>query len=238
MKDLHSHYLYGVDDGSKSLDSTKQMLEYARSCGIKDIMFTPHYMKGSKYTSNKKNNIDIFVGIKDIALEYGIQVYLGNEIFICEDIVDLLKNGEVASLNNSRYVLVEIPMYSKLNNVNNIFEEMLECGYVPILAHPERYDYYYEKLDFFKELHDMGVLFQVNMPSIIGVYGRKAKSMAKKLLKMKLIDFVGSDIHSAKEKKYDQLDKAEKKIRRYVGEEQAQNIIYKNFDKVIENAEL
>jgi protein-tyrosine phosphatase len=238
MKDLHSHFLYGVDDGSKSVESTRKMLEYAHSCGIKDIMFTPHYIKDSEYKSDKKNNMDRFIVVKEIALEFGINIYLGNEVFICNDLVDLIKSGEVATLNNSKYVLVEIPMYSKINNVENIFKDILENGYVPILAHPERYVVYEDHLDFFRELHDMGVLMQVNMPSIVGIYGRKAKSMAKKLLKAKLIDFVGSDIHSSHEKKYDKLVDAEHKIKRYVGKEQADNILFKNFDRVINNADI
>ena len=238
MKDLHSHYLYGIDDGAKNIESTRRMLEYASSCGIKDIMFTPHYIKDSEYISNKKHNMEIFIEIKEIALEYGINIYLGNEVFINSDVVDLIKSGEIATLNNSKYVLVEIPMYSKINNVENMFKDILENGSVPILAHPERYVVYEDHLDFFKELHEMGVLMQVNLPSINGMYGRKAKSMAKKLLKAKLIDFVGSDIHSSHEKKYDKIAEAEHKIRRYVGKEEADNIIFNNFDKVINNVDI
>jgi len=238
MKDLHSHYIFGVDDGAKTIDSTRRMLAYANDAGIKDIMMTPHYIKESQYVSNKHNNMAKFIEIKEIALEYGINVYLGNEIFICPELTDLIRSEEVATLNNSKYFLVELPMNTRLTNAKVILEEALDYGYIPILAHPERYTCYYDCIEFFQELHDMGVLMQVNGPSIIGLYGRRAKSMAKRLLKANLIEFIGSDIHSSKEKKYDKLDVIEHKIKRYCGKERANDILFNNFDKVIKNEDI
>ena len=83
MKDLHSHYLPGVDDGAKTIDSTRRMLKSASENGITDVMFTPHYVPNSEFSSPKDENKKIFASIKDMAKEeYGINVYLGNEVYI------------------------------------------------------------------------------------------------------------------------------------------------------------
>ena len=236
MKDLHSHYLYGVDDGSKSLESSMAMLKYAHENGITDIMVTPHYILDSMYNSTKDNNLVKFKELKEYAKnEFDINLYLGNEVYFCEEILDLIKKGIVSTLNNSKYILIEIPMYSKLNNVIRIFGDLIKSGYKPILAHPERYTYYYKKMDFFKELHDMGVMFQINLTSIIGGYGHNVKVMAKKLLKAKLIDFIGSDIHNDNDYKFENMEKALLKIKKYAGENEYYKIIEGNFNSVLNN---
>lgn len=239
MKDLHSHFLPGVDDGAKSIDSTRRMLLSASSNGVTDVMFTPHYILDSDFSSNYKENLKLFKEIKEIAKEeFGVNVYLGNEVYCNNSIEELLKNKEVITLNNSRYMLIEIPMYNRTNNLKSIFFELLEAGIIPILAHPERYTAYYNDIDFFMDLREMGVLMQANYPSLLGVYGRQPKKMLKKLLKANLISFMGSDIHSASEEKYESLPKLYKKLARIVDEQKLKELTEINFDKVVNNEEI
>lgn len=239
MRDLHSHYLPGVDDGAKDIEVTKAMLRNAKNNGITDILFTPHYILDSRYTSSRKNNKMIFSILKGIAKEeYGINIFLGNEVYINHEILELYRSGEISTLNDSRYMLIEIPMYSKMNDVKSIFFELLSNGITPILAHPERYTSYYKNFEFFYELRQMGVLMQINYPSLCGVYGSKAKKMATKLLKMGLVDFVGSDIHSPDEGKNELVTKAEKKIKKIVGEMKYIDITMNNFARVVRNDEI
>lgn len=236
MKDLHSHYLPGVDDGAKTLDSTRRMLESAQNNGVTHIMFTPHYVPNSDFDSNREKNKEIFIEIEYLAKkEYGIDVYLGNEVYITPDILDYFDNDELCTLNDSNYMLFEIPMTQKVNNIKSIFLEIINRGIIPILAHPERYVPYYQDFDFFFELRDMGVLMQLNYPSLIGMYGPKAKKMAKSLLKMNLISFVGTDIHSAKEGKYEKLPAMNKKLLKIVGEDKFRELTEENFMKVVNN---
>lgn len=238
MKDLHSHYLPGVDDGARMIDETIEMLHNANLAGVTDIMFTPHYILDSKYSQTKDHNEKIFASLKDIALKENINIYLGNEVYCNDSILDLHKKGLIKTLNDSRYMLIEIPMYSKMNNIKSIFFELISNGITPILAHPERYTAYYNDLEFFYSLRVMGVLMQVNFTSLIGGHGPKAKRMAKKLLKNNLISFIGSDIHRANDNKYAELPKILKKLKKIVGEEKFIELTETNFDKIINDEEI
>ena len=118
MRDLHCHLLYGVDDGSKSIEQTKELLRQAYESGITDIMFTPHYISDSRFVSNKANNLEIIKPIIKFAKEqYNINVFLGNEVFITEEMMSLYKNREISTLNDSRYMLFEIPMCLSLIHI-------------------------------------------------------------------------------------------------------------------------
>lgn len=238
MKDLHSHYLPTVDDGARNKTVTEAMFRLASSYGVKEIVLTPHYIEDSIYNSTKSKNEIIFNDIKELAKTYDIKVYLANEIYFTTNIVKLLKEGIISSINNSRYILVEIPMYSKVNQVKEVFFDVISNGYTPILAHPERYTAYYKDLTFFKELRNMGVLMQVNYPSLVGIYGSHAKKMSKLLLKNNLISFVGSDTHRPDEKRYKAISKAEKIVNKIVGNIEGKKILEDNFDSVINNIEI
>lgn len=239
MRDLHCHLLPGVDDGSRNIKTTREMLKQAMVNGVSDIMFTPHYILDSKYVSNKSSNTFLFDEIRKIAKEeYHINIFLGNEVYCNRCILDLLKNAEISTLNNSRYLLMEIPMHSKINDLKSILFEIISNGIVPILAHPERYTSYYKDYDFFYELRNMGVLLQLNYVSLLGDYGSHAKKMAQELLKRHLISFVGSDIHSPDEEKYNKVNPALKKLRKYVDEDEFIAITENNFAKVIYNEEI
>lgn len=236
MRDLHSHFLYGVDDGSKSLDETLAMLKNATLNGVTDIVFTPHFIEESKYQSLPIDNKIILEKIKE-EFDEEINLYLGNEVYINKNIIKYYKEKKLTTINNSRYMLIEIPMHSKINEVKSIFFELLSEGITPILAHPERYEPYYKDYEFFYSLRKMGVLMQINFASLNGVYGRHAKYMAKNLLKLNLISFVGSDIHRD-DKRFDGLKKATNTIYRLCGETKAKEILEDNFTKVIKNEEI
>ncbi len=239
MRDLHSHYLPGVDDGSKDIEVTRRMLASASKNGITDIIFTPHFILDSRFMSTKEENKKIFEPIRKMAKEeFGINVFLGNEVYCNNEIMRLYKEGLISTLNDSRYMLIEIPMYSKMNNVKDIFFELISNGIVPILAHPERYTAYYDDLDFFLELRKMGVLLQINFPSLVGEYGVKAKRMAIKLLKAHIISFIGSDIHSDMGGKNELTLKALKKLKKYVTEDEFIEITTNNFALVVRNDDI
>lgn len=236
MRDLHSHFLYGVDDGSRNLDETLAMLKNASLNGVTDIVFTPHFIEESKYQSLLRDNKIILEKIKE-EFDEEINLYLGNEVYINKNIIKYYKEKKLTTINNSRYMLIEIPMHSKINEVKSIFFELLNSGITPILAHPERYEPYYKDYEFFYSLRKMGVLMQINFASLNGVYGRHAKYMAKNLLKLNLISFVGSDIHHD-DKRFDGLKKATNTIYRLCGEIKAKEILEDNFTKVIKNEEI
>ena len=183
MIDVHCHLVYEVDDGSKNKEETIIMLEEAKRAGFTDIILTPHYMQDYyiEPSAKIKEKIDTFYeDVKNI----GINLYQGNEIYATRDIVDLIKDSKAMSLNNSRYVLFELPMQDMPMNLDEIIYLLLENKYIPIIAHPERYRYVQENPNILIEYIEKGVLFQSNLVSIIGVYGNTIKETVKKLFSL------------------------------------------------------
>ena len=233
MIDIHSHIMFGIDDGSKNIDVSMDILRDAYKNGVTDIILTPHYIEDSKYTCNNRDKEKILKKLQYTLKKekIGINLYMGNEIYINENISELIQKGEIATLNNSRYILVELPMGRMYNNTKTIFFELIRQGYIVILAHPERYRYmskYEEKLE---ELLEMGVLLQGNYRSLFGYYGKDAKKALQKLIKKKQISFLGSDIH--KNDGYN-LKKLEKKILRLSKDKDyTESIINGNAKKIL-----
>ena len=238
MKDIHTHILYDIDDGAKTLEESLDILKKASLNGVTDIVLTPHYIKDSKYSANnnekeeklnilkqelKKNNIDI-------------NLYLGNEVYIDEDINTLLKK-DISTINNSRYILIELPLNSKPLFLDEVLYGIVKEGLIPIIAHPERYKAYYKNYDFFDNLIKKGCLFQSNIGSLYGDYGRKSKKMFKELLKRNMIHFIGSDIHTKNSKTYEK--NIEKDLFKIVKDkEKVENLLINNTDKVINNKDI
>lgn len=213
MIDIHSHIMFGIDDGSKDIETSMEILRDAYKNGVTDIILTPHYIEDSKYTCNNIEKGKILKKLQYTLKKENIDInlYIGNEIFINENISDYIKKKEIAPLNNSEYILVELPMGRMYNNTKSIFFELIREGYTVILAHPERYRYMHKNQEKLEELLEMGVLLQGNYRSLFGYYGKDAKKALQKLIKKKQISFLGSDIH--KNDGYN-LKKLEKKILR------------------------
>ncbi len=191
MKDLHNHLLYGIDDGSKDLASSVKLLKEIKSEGVDEIIFTPHYIIGSEYNANNTKKMKL---LKTLKAKTKIKVYLGNEVFLDNNIIEYIKNKEISTLNNSRYILIEFPINEKMSTAEIHLENLIRTGYVPIIAHPERYHYY--DLDFFGDLIREGCLMQGNITSLCGRYGRAAKHNLKLMIKKDMIHFIGTDIHT------------------------------------------
>ena len=198
MKDLHTHILYDFDDGSNSLEESLEILKRASLNGVTDVVLTPHYVKGSKYNANNKLKRKLFNELKkwvDIS-RININIYLGNEIYITDD--NLSFEEEVLSINNSRYVLIELPLNVKYNLIFEVIDKLKKKNLVPIIAHPERCVAYYEDYQFFYNLRKIGCLLQGNIGSIYGSYGKKSKKMIIYMLENNMLDFLASDIHHIK----------------------------------------
>lgn len=196
MIDIHSHILNNVDDGSNSLESTIEMLKKAEQAEFTDIILTPHYIEG--YYENTKSKIKTNISNlkKEVYKENIVtQLYQGNEILLTEKTPDLLSKSKISTLANSRYILFELPFSNKLLNLSQIIFKIKANGYIPILAHPERYSYIQENPNNLIEIIKSGVLVQSNYGSFAGQYGKTAKQTAEILLQNRLIHFLGSDTH-------------------------------------------
>ena len=199
MIDFHSHIIPEIDDGSRSIEETMLLLEEAQKAGFTKIISTSHYLEDHYEfnESSRKQFLDMLkIGASNLKLD--LELYLGSEIYTSYDIVDLLKEHKASTINGTNYVLIELPMQSELPNLKNVIYELLGNGYIPIIAHPERYSYVKEDPNWLLEYIKLGVLFQANYGSIIGMYGKEAQKTVRLLLKNDMIHFLGSDVHRPK----------------------------------------
>lgn len=235
MIDTHTHILYDVDDGSRSLEESIAMIAEAQNMGITDIVLTPHYICNSVFQNTKKQNEFRFKVLKEETIKrgYKINLMLGNEIFIDDSIDQLLNDGLIATLNDSKYILIEFPIMFLPHNARQILFDLRLKGYIPIIAHPERY-HFYEEIELVKEMKTQGILFQSNLGTLLGNYGKSANKRLKKMLKANLIDIMASDIHHS-ETMYQELPKALKKLKSIVGQDKLEKMIQTRPKMIIEN---
>ena len=220
MVDIHNHLLYGIDDGSKSIEESIDVLKDLEQVGYTDIILTPHYITDSRYDSSRDNNLERLEILKKEVKENNINInlYLGNEIFIDEDIYELLMRDLISSLNDTDYLLIELPLSGEFSGYLEVFKYLIQKGYNVILAHPERYISFQDDFNKIYELENIGVYFQSNIDSLVGKYGPKAEEMIIRLLKENKLSFLATDIHSKKHD-YNVWKLAKNKALRYVTEE-------------------
>ena len=215
MTDVHSHILFDVDDGARNIEESITLLKKMTEIGFKNVILTPHYIKGSEYSSQNKEKL---TKIKELQKELNnqnidINIYLGNEIFINNEICDLIKVKHIYTLNNTKYILVELPFHNQIVNLEDIIYELKVKGLIPIIAHPERYAYFQNNYKEVDRLREEGFLFQGNYASILGYYGKQSQKLLKYMLKKQYIDYLGTDIHrTTKTYVIDNFKKIEKKI--------------------------
>ena len=238
MIDFHAHILPNIDDGSASMEESINLIKEAEQAGFTGIISTSHYLQ-NYYESDEEERRRILaelanqVKVADAEAEIP-KLYLGSEIYISTDIVELLEEGKASTINGTNYVLFELPMNSKPLFAKEVVYKLIENGYKPIIAHPERYSYVKEDIEFVRELKSMGALFQSNYGSVIGMYGGSAKKTLKKLLKEDLISFLGSDVHAVGQI-YPKVPKILIKLEKWISPEKLQELTTLNAEKVLES---
>ena len=170
MIDFHSHILPNIDDGSRNMEMSTKILEEAKQVGFTKIISTSHYIE-QYYETDENTRIELLEDLRKNTQNLGIELYLGNEIYVSNEIVQFIKSKKASTINNTRYVLFELPLNVKPMNAKEVVYRLIENGYIPVIAHPERYSYVKEDILYAKELAEMGTLFQSNYGSIIGLYG-------------------------------------------------------------------
>lgn len=193
--DVHSHLIPAIDDGSKSLEDSIEMLKKFTSLGFKKVITTPHVM--SDFYRNSPETI--LGGLEDVKAELvnqGIEIQMeaAAEYYLDFHLSDLIKEKKVLTFGDN-YVLFELSFSQEQPNVNEIVFELITEGYKPVLAHVERYPFYNNDWKRIEEYRDRGVLLQLNLLSLTGHYGPQVKRMAEQLIDRDLIDLIGSDCH-------------------------------------------
>lgn len=235
MVDIHSHLIPNVDDGSKSVEETFMLIKEADRAGITDIILTPHYIVNS-YEQNANTLILLKDKLQQILDKdkINVKLHIGMEVYITDNLIDLLKQNKLLTLANSKYLLMELPLNTHVQYEDIIIFKLIENNIVPIIAHPERYKFIQENPDKVEELIESGCLMQSNIGSILGIYGNHAKQTVKYLLKKDLIHFLGTDTHR-KNTIYPLLKKATKKIEKIIGKEKTEELIKINPQKILNN---
>ena len=234
MIDIHCHLMPGVDDGAKDLNEALAMFENAYTSGVTDMILTPHFIKGTKYSINNDAKFKITEILKEALrrADIDINIHYGNEVYIDDKLPDMLKSGEVSSLADSRYVLIELPVAAEDKNAGNVIFRLKSDGYIPIIAHPERYNYFQKHPEKVMEYIRLGCLLQGDYMSLLGKYGRKAEKTLKVLLKHDKISMLASDIHHEHNDYH--IPEAEKCVLKIVKDEEKLNELFiGNPEKVI-----
>lgn len=237
MIDIHNHIMYGIDDGCKTIEESLAVLKEAEKNGIHSLILTPHYIKGSKYKKNNDEKLEILNSLNELlnANNMNIKLYLGNEIYVENNMIELIQSGEASTLNGSRYILFELPMGSEINNLSEIIFSLKVDGYIPVIAHPERYFQFQKKPELLIPLIEQGCLFQANLGSLVGLYGKDAMKCVKVMLKHDLIHFMASDVHHSNSRNYLTIKDSYKVLVSLVGEDIARELVETNPSKIINN---
>ncbi|MBR2586945.1 hypothetical protein IKE71_01060 [Candidatus Saccharibacteria bacterium] len=234
MIDLHSHLLPSIDDGVETFDESLEILAELEKHGVKKLFLTPHYIPETIYNSPRVDNFKLLHELKKLAAEQGIgiELYLGNELYINREITNLLKKKLISPLADSKYLLIELPMSGHFEGYEDIFYNLQAEGYKVILAHPERYVSVQKEFKILERLSSQGVLFQSNLGSINGQYGRHAEKTVKKMAKRDLIFAFGTDTHHMRD--FDEIDDSLYFLAKIYGEAKLRRLLEDNPLKILE----
>ena len=197
MIDFHNHVLPDLDDGSKSMEMTLNMLKTASEQGITTIINTVHFQHPKM--EGKNTDYEYVKDLRDTVLKEAknqnieIDIKLAAEVYYLPNLCDLI-NNPLLTINN--YMLVEFPMMIMPENYLDTFFNLKLKGITPILAHPERYRSFQEDIDKLQKCIDMDIILQIDAGSIVGHFGKQTKDMALKMLSKGYCHIIGSDSHN------------------------------------------
>jgi protein-tyrosine phosphatase len=194
--DIHSHILPGIDDGSPDIETSLELLQGLYDLGIRRSIATPHII-GDLYRNSPETINNALEKLRTAAKKAKIHIQLSAaaEYMIDDYFLGLLKSKTPLLTLHKNIVLTEISYSTPPVNLDLITESILEQGYKPILAHPERYSFYHRTPDEYHRLKEMGFILQVNLLSLTGYYGNGVKKAAQFILQKGLASLVGTDLH-------------------------------------------
>jgi protein-tyrosine phosphatase len=196
--DMHSHLIPGIDDGAKTVEDSVELIRHLHSLGYTKLITTPHVM--SDYFQNTPETILGGLEIVRAALKENnipVDISAAAEYYIDDGFIRKLEEEKLLTFGDN-YLLVEVSYINPPDNVRDILFRAQVLGYKPILAHPERYPFWYRSLDEYQRFFDMGIILQLNLNSLSGYYGPDAKRIAEKLIEMEIVQALGTDMHHMK----------------------------------------
>lgn len=202
--DIHGHYAWNIDDGIPNYESAYKALSIAKSENIVAIVATPHIVPGQHSVDDIDNIKQRIEELKRLASKFDIEIYSGSELFLNHDCLKSIQNDLFIPIGNTNYLLVEFDVRKQLGNSDEVEDYLYEIdikGYIPIIAHVERY--FRDKIDLnrIRSLINEGYVIQVNATSFLGVHGKTIKDNAYTLLNNGLIHVIATDTHSCENKR-------------------------------------
>jgi len=228
MIDIHCHIIFGVDDGPSTVKDSIRMILEAEKIGVNKIIVTPHYNK-NVYKPDKI--LENFYNVKSRIRDFGIDLFLGYEVFLVSSINDIFLQKDRYTLNKSKYLLFELPFDIMPVNINETVLKLHAEGIIPIIAHPERNMYFVRNMQKFIDFIETGCLVQLDAASIVGIHGSNVKRFAKKLIDLNLVQFVASDAHKPED--YELYKKAYDIVKNWAGKEYSDKIFTHNQEVII-----
>lgn len=194
---MHNHILFGIDDGSQTIENSVIMARQFVDAGYREIVATPHIM-GEYYPNNKEIIQDRKEKLEKALQEQSIplKLHFAAEHYIDEGLLEKIRNKEELLSFHNRHILVETSFLNKPVFFNQIIFDLKTLGYTPVFAHPERYVYLHDNYAAAEQILDLGVKFQVNLMSLVGYYSPMVKKFAQWLIKHGHYSFLGTDAHS------------------------------------------
>ena len=196
--DMHSHLIPAVDDGSESIDDSIRFIESLILLGYRKIITTPHIM-GDFYKNTPEIIHSGLDSLRRALLEKGIEIPIeaAAEYYLDYEFTQKIKSEKLLTFGKN-YLLFEISYMNLPENLSETIFQLQLAGYKPVLAHPERYPFWWNKFNEYEKLKEAGVLFQINLNSLTGYYSAGAKQTAEKLIEMDMVEFAGTDLHHNK----------------------------------------
>ncbi|WP_282056677.1 tyrosine-protein phosphatase [Maribacter luteus] len=198
--DIHNHILPGIDDGSKNVDESIELIQGFGEIGVTDFIATPHIMN-NYYPNDPKSIKEALIVVKNELIQHklkDVSIRAAAEHMIDDNFEAILERDEIMPLGGN-YLLVEMSYLQASINFEEALEKIRQKGYFTILAHPERYLYLHSKMGSHKAYKKQGVLYQLNLLSLSKYYGKEVQQMAMKLLSKGLIDFAATDVHNKRQ---------------------------------------
>lgn len=194
--EVHCHILPGIDDGARDVAHSISLIHQMKEWGVEKIVATPHVTEAS--FENTPQTIDAAQAQlrQEIDLdELGLTLCYSAEYRLDDNFLGILERGEMIPMPGN-HILIENSYLQPFWDIKSLIFNLQMKGYSPILAHPERYAYYYQEKEIYKELHEQGCEFQINILSLAGYYNKHAKEVAEWLISKQMVDYLGSDLHN------------------------------------------
>jgi protein-tyrosine phosphatase len=221
--DMHSHLLPGLDDGSQNVEESLKYIKELHTLGYSNFICTPHVIS-DLYPNNRQTIEPAYKSLKKRLKEEGLPVNISfaAEFMVNIDFEDVIRQNQLLPFGDN-YLLIEMSYLAPSPNIKDVIFELVLKGFKPVLAHPERYNYYHHNTELIEEFKEGGCLLQLNLLSLTGYYGKGVKKVAEYLVRRKLVSFAGTDLHHERHLALLQKLAADKKIL-----EQLHEVTWKN----------